>query len=343
MATSLIVLFIILSKFLASQQESADCNSQEEFQQDPQAAEARGLMEQVSYILKSVDVSASRMSDMLREAAFDLQASTAASLILPRALRARLRVEVGCLRRVVGRAGDEVETGMLELNFVHPLLARQVVMTLWHNGAPSDLAATAQAVRLIVAHMDLVPLESSDEESDNTRHSEAQRNPKGDTQHLACVLRCLDAALQEACASHATSPEVLKLGHCYCPWSKSADFRSTLTGATVPLSPSEQERATAYLRKALLLGQDDPVARKLSFGPEEDEEDTHEVVVKARLGAKEGFTVCQETVGVSGGQGEAGMEEDLRSKSPESFVSASSSLDGDMCTPEEGIPVFVGG
>ncbi|XP_050713796.1 ankyrin repeat and LEM domain-containing protein 2-like isoform X2 [Eriocheir sinensis] len=330
------------SKFLAAQQESAKDASPEAFQ-DAEEAGAGGLMEQVSYILKSVDVSAGRISEMLREAALDLQANTAAGLILPRALRARLRVEVGCLGRVVGRAGAEVEAGMLEMDFVHPLLARQVVMALWHGGALADLAAAAQAVQLIVAHMDLVPLESSDEESDTARHSEAQRNPRGDTQHLACVLRCLDVALQEACASHAASPQGLQLGHCCCPWKMSAGPRNTKTRAVAPPNFSEQERATAYLRKALLLGQNDPVVRQLSFSPEEGEEEGREVLVKARLGAKEGFTVFQEAVGVSGDGGKAGSEEDLRSKSPDSFVSAASSLEGDMCTPEEGITVFVGG
>lgn len=338
------------SKFLSSLQQhlSPEWGDSQECG-EPQGA--GGLTEQVSYVLKSVEVTAGRVSEAMREVALDLQASISASLGMNRTLRAKLRSEVACLRRVVARASAELGPGGLDLGFVHPLLAGRAVMALWHSGVPEDVAATTQAVRGIVSHMDLVPLDSSDEESSGSRHFEApQRSTRGDTQHLACVLRCLDAALQAAAGTSdgITSPEVPQLGQCCCPWERNAGLqgvREITSKATIPASASERDRATAYLRKALQGNQRDPVVRHLSFNHEEGEEEAegHQVVVRATLGAKEGFTVAQEALTISGTREDGQEEQDAGSRSPDSFVSAASSLEGDMCTPEEGLKVFIGG
>ena len=300
---------------------------------EPEGTE--GLAEQVSYVLKSVEVSAGRLSDALREASFDLQASIAASLGMNRTLRAKLRSEVACLRRVVARAGAELSLVDLNLGFVHQLLAGQAVMSLWRSAAPADMAAITQAVRVIVSHMDLVPLDSSDEESSgSSRHCEApQRSTHGDTQHLACVLRCLNVTLQIVAntSDGITSPEVPQIGQCHCPW-----VRNDGSKVTMPTSALEKDRATAYLQKALKGRQRDPVVRHLSFtGEEREGEEGQE--------GKEGFLVAEGTVTTPGSREDVLEEQDLGCRSPDSFVSAASSLEGDMCTPEEGLTVFIGG
>lgn len=337
------------SKFLASmeQQLSPDCGS-------PQGCDesqgSQGLVEQVSYVLKSVEVSAGRLSEALRDVALDLQASVAASLGMNRTLRAKLRSEVACLRSVVARAAAELGPGGMDLGFVHPLVAGRAVMALWHGAALADMTAVTQAVRRIVSHMDLVPLDSSDEEENDvgSRHFEApQRSTRSDTHHLACVLRCLDVALQAATTTTdgITSPEVPQLGQCHCPWERndgSRINRKTSTEATVPASALEKERARVYLQKALQGNQRDPVVRHLSFTQEEGEEE--EMVVKATLGAKEGFRVSQGSVNTSENRDGDQEELDPGARSPDSFVSAASSLEEeDMLTPEEGPRVFIGG
>ncbi|XP_063884903.1 ankyrin repeat and LEM domain-containing protein 2-like [Scylla paramamosain] len=334
-------------QFLSSleQQLSPGCGSSQGCE-EPQGAQ--GLVEQVSYVLKSVEVSAGRLSEALREVALDLQASVAASLGMNRTLRAKLRSEVACLRSVVARAASELGPGGMDLGFVHPLVAGRAVLALWHGAAPADVAAITQAVRRIVSHMDLVPLDSSDEENDSSsRHFEApQRSTRGDTHHLACVLRCLDVALQAVTntSDGITSPEVPQLGQCHCPWEMndgSRINRKTSAKATVPASALERERATAYLQKALQGKQYDPVVRHLSFTQEEGEEE--EIVVRATLGAKEGFRVSQGAAYTSESRDSGQEELDPGARSPDSFVSAASSLDEDMCTPEEGPRVFIGG
>ncbi|XP_045124038.1 ankyrin repeat and LEM domain-containing protein 2 homolog [Portunus trituberculatus] len=343
------------SKFLSSleQQLSPGCGS-------PQGCDepegVPGLVEQVSYVLKSVEVSAGRLSEALREVALDLQASVAASLGMNRTLRAKLRSEVACLRSIVARAVAELGPGGMDLGFVHPLVAGRAVLALWQGAAPADVASVTQAMRRIVSHMDLVPLDSSDEdenEGGGGRHFEApQHNTRGDTHHLACVLRCLDVALQAATntSDGITSPEVPQLGQCHCPWNDGSHInRVTSAQATVPASALERERAKAYLQKALQGKgkQCDPVVRHLSFTQEEGEEE-EEIVVRATMGVKDGFTMSQGAANTSesrdSGGGDGGQEElEPGARSPDSFTSAASSLDEEMCTPEEGPRVFIGG
>ncbi|MPC18117.1 Ankyrin repeat and LEM domain-containing protein 2 [Portunus trituberculatus] len=340
-------------KFLSSleQQLSPGCGSPHGCD-EPEGVP--GLVEQVSYVLKSVEVSAGRLSEALREVALDLQASVAASLGMNRTLRAKLRSEVACLRSIVARAVAELGPGGMDLGFVHPLVAGRAVLALWQGAAPADVASVTQAMRRIVSHMDLVPLDSSDEdenEGGGGRHFEApQHNTRGDTHHLACVLRCLDVALQAATntSDGITSPEVPQLGQCHCPWNDGSHInRVTSAQATVPASALERERAKAYLQKALQGKQCDPVVRHLSFTQEEGEEE-EEIVVRATMGVKDGFTMSQGAANTSesrdSGGGDGGQEElEPGARSPDSFTSAASSLDEEMCTPEEGPRVFIGG
>ncbi|XP_045601444.2 ankyrin repeat and LEM domain-containing protein 2 homolog [Procambarus clarkii] len=315
--------------------------------------------QQLSYIIKSVDVASNRLAEIMGDLAKDLQSNTVANLYIAKTVRTKLKPEILCLKNVVSKCTKELKDD-INLSFIHILLATKVTDSIQQNLMPSDICVLAETMKTFVSHLNFVQLDSSDEE-ETAKPNAIIVEKLGSAQHCTCVLQCLDKALNIAYNNCSMEDNVdnkknmklslMQLGECTCRWNVTASAAYSAESKPPSVVTTKYTKAFRYLHETLFSEakrsvkassrHEDSVIKQLTFTEEEEEEGNYaiNVIQSVSRGDKEGD---EEDVGActTTTPPEEGAEQDDDS---DSFATAASTIEDLMVTPEEGVKVYING
>lgn len=305
-----------------------------------------------SYVTKSIHVSASRLADILLDLAKELQCSTITNLSVGRTVRTKLKPEILCLGNVVTKFLTKDLKMDLDCGFIHILLAFKATEFVKQNSMPSDLCILAETLKVVVSNLNFMNVDSSDEEFTDIEPKRNQEK-RNNTNHISCVIRALEKALTIAynnCSSDMSSDDnsnslrmhLLQLGDCTCCW----DFKDEKAPVNeTPVNNRKYGKAFNFLHETLFsdckrweTNQNEISNRKYS-----------ETIVKQLTFEEHGEKVIKATLTVGSGvynkvEGvQEKLDEEEENDDSASFVSATSSFEDNMITPEEGVKVYISG
>ncbi|KAK8732354.1 hypothetical protein OTU49_007049 [Cherax quadricarinatus] len=353
------------SKFLASSRPKENKPGTNPKEVMKAVVEQEAAAQQMSYIIKSVDVATHRLAEIMADLAKDLQSNSVANLSMTRTVRTKLKPEILCLKNVVSKCCTNEEKKNIDFGFIHILLATKVTESVQQNLMPSDICVLAETMKIFVSRLNFLQLNSSDEE-DTTKPVIINEEKHSNAEHCTCVLQCLDKALNMVYNNCATDVNItnkenmklslMRLGECTCSWNapanvaRSDDFRST------PISNTKYTKAFKFLHQTIFneskndvkkISQYEDCVKKLVFSEDEEEE-----VLTATLNVKDGVNVFQNVIKnvkkedneVEGETFSTDVEEILeKDGDSDSYATAASSVEDVMATPDEGVEVYING
>lgn len=303
----------------------------------------------MSYIVKSVDVAAHRLAEVMADLTKDLQSNTVANLSVPKTLRTKLKPEIKCLKNVISKCCTKGKHTDLEYGFIHILLASKATKYIQQNLPPSDICVLAETMKVFVSHLNFVQLDSSDEEDTDVPDS-ADKEKQNDAQHFACVLQCLEKAFNIAynnCSSDIdvnNETAMMQLGECICQWKlgTNRNIRQLNTSNSTPLSDIKYQKAFSLLHHTLFSdsntdtynhqNNNSNITKHLSFTGN-DEKEAEQITLDVVSEEKQNDDDTQlNSADV--------LTEDADN---DSFATATSSVDDPMMTPEEGLELYING
>ncbi|XP_068239248.1 ankyrin repeat and LEM domain-containing protein 2 homolog [Palaemon carinicauda] len=338
------------SKFLQSWKEQEKLQGSGEDAVDRSGFENQDV-QYVSYITKSIHVSASRLADVLGDLAKELQCSTITNLSLGRTVRTKLKPEILCLKNVVSKCFAKDLKTNVDCGFIHILLAFKATEFVQQNLMPVDLCILAETLKVVVSNLNFMNVNSSDEE-DNYIEPRGKKVKINNTNHISCVLHALEKALtiaynncssdlSENVDSNSLRMHLLQLGDCTCSWS-CKDEKAPVN--ETPVSNRNYGKAFNFHHDTLFSDSKKEVIQK-----EISCRKYSETIVKHLTFEEHGEKVIKATLTVgSGVLNKIGtihekLDKEQEKDDNESFVSAVSSVEDDMVTPDEGAKVYING